>query len=73
MVPGCVDEVELGALGCFIADLNPDIPYSLPTSHSDHHLRDLPSAFRGHAERCRWAALDAGVTRVQVANRRLLT
>lgn len=73
LVPGYVDEVEVGAIARFISDLNPDIPYSLLAFHPDHRMRDLPFTSREHAERCREAALAAGLNRVRIGNRHLLT
>jgi len=63
----------VGAIARFISDLNPDIPYSLLAFHPDHRMRDLPFTSREHAERCREAALAAGLNRVRIGNRHLLT
>jgi pyruvate formate lyase activating enzyme len=53
--------------------LNDDIPYSLLAFYPSHHMRDLPTTSRAHAERCSRAALDAGLKRVRLANVHLLT
>ena len=42
LVPGYVDASEVEAIAEFIADLNPEIPYSLLIFHPDWMMSDLP-------------------------------
>jgi len=73
LIPGYIDENEVGAIARFIAELNPDIPYSLLAFHPNFLMRDLPSTCRKHAELARDAALAEGLTRVKVCNLHLLS
>ena len=72
MVPGYVDEEEVGAIASFIADLDTDIPYSLLAYHPQFRMRDLPVTSREQAERCREAAEGAGLRKVRIGNVHLL-
>lgn len=73
LVPGYVDVEEVAPLAQFIRALRPDIPYTLLAFHPDFFLSDLPPTSRAHAERCRQAALEAGLTRVRIGNVHLLS
>ncbi len=72
LVPGYVDEDEVAAIARRLADLNDYIPYSLLAFYPSHHMRDLPTTSRAHAERCYQAAQEAGLKRVRLANVHLL-
>jgi len=72
LVPGYVSEHEVGAIARYIADLNPEIPYSLLAFYPRFYLQDLPTTSRGHALRCKEVAENAGLTRVHVGNVHLL-
>jgi pyruvate formate lyase activating enzyme len=72
LVPGYVDASEVGALARYIADLDPDIPYSLLAFHPQFTLQDLPVTSREHAEEALAAAEAAGLRRVRIGNRHLL-
>jgi len=72
MVPGYVDETEVGAIARFLADLDPDIPYRLLAFHPHYRLTDLPTTSRTHALRCREAAEATGLRRVSLGNVHLL-
>ena len=72
LVPGYIDEEEVGNLARFIASLDRDIPYSLLGFHPNFHIEDLPRTSRRHAERCLNVARDAGLRRVQIGNTHLL-
>ncbi|GAI66259.1 unnamed protein product, partial [marine sediment metagenome] len=72
LVPGYVDERQVGKIAEFIASLNPDIPYSLLGFYPHFYMKDLPTTSREHAERCYKAALDAGLKRVRIGNLHLL-
>lgn len=72
LVPGYVDEPEVGAMADFIAGLNPDIPYSLLAFYPHFYLADLPTTSRSHALRCREIAMAKGLRRVHIGNVHLL-
>jgi pyruvate formate lyase activating enzyme len=72
LVPGYVDEEEVGPIASFLAELNPDIPYRLLAFHPQYRLTDLPSTSKAHANRCRKAAEEAGLKRISVGNIHLL-
>ena len=72
LVPGYIDEHEVGNIARFIASLDRDIPYSLLGFHPDFRMEDLPRTSRGHAERCLKVARDAGLRRVRIGNIHLL-
>jgi len=72
LVPGYVDEDEIGAIAGRLASLHADIPYSLLAFYPCHRMADLPTTSRGHAERALAAAREAGLRRVHLANRHLL-
>ena len=56
----------------YIADLNPDIPYSLLAFYPHLYLQDLPTTARTHALRCKEVAERQGLCRVHVGNIHLL-
>jgi pyruvate formate lyase activating enzyme len=73
LVPGYVDAQEVSRLASFIASLDPSIPYSLLGFHPHFFMVDLPRTSGRHAEECEQAARDAGLVRVHVGNRHLLS
>jgi pyruvate formate lyase activating enzyme len=72
LVPGYVDELEVTGIANLIADLNPEIPYSLLAFYPHFHLKDLPTTSRSHALRCQAAAEKAGLRNVRIGNLHLL-
>ena len=72
LVPGYVDEVEVAAIAAYLAELNPEIPYSLLAFYPHFHLHDLPTTSRTHALRCKEIAENAGLKRVNLGNLHLL-
>ena len=72
LVPGYVDVEEVGSIARFIASLDTGIPYSLLGFYPHFFMADLPTTSRGHAVRCRGAALSAGLKRVHIGNVHLL-
>ncbi|MBW2349485.1 MAG: radical SAM protein, partial [Deltaproteobacteria bacterium] len=68
LVPGYIDEMEVGKIARYIADLNPEIPYSLLAFYPQFHLQDLPFTSRGHALRCKEAAEKMGLNNVHLGN-----
>ena len=73
LVPGYVDAKEVGRIASYIAALDPEIPYSLLGFHPHFFMPDLPRTSVRHAEECEKAARDAGLTRVRIGNRHLLS
>lgn len=72
LVPGYVDEAEVGNIAGFIADIDPDIPYSLLGFAPHFYMSDMPYTSRAVAEKCLNAARDAGLRNVHVGNVHLL-
>jgi len=72
LVPGYVDEEEVGKIAEFIARLSPEIPYSLLVFYPAYCLSDLPVTPLEQAIRCYRAAVGAGLRHVHVGNLHLL-
>jgi pyruvate formate lyase activating enzyme len=72
LVPGYIDEEEVGKIAEFIASISRDIPYSLLVFYPAYCMADLPVTSREQAVRCFRAAKDAGLKRVHVGNLHLL-
>jgi pyruvate formate lyase activating enzyme len=72
LVPGYVDEREVGGIASFLASLDPQIPYSLLGFHPHFALSDLPRTPATLARKCLEAARDAGLSRVKIGNVHLL-
>ena len=72
LVPGYVDEVEVAGIAGYLAELNPEIPYSLLAFYPHFHLQDLTTTSRNHALRCKELAENAGLKRVHIGNVHLL-
>jgi len=72
LVPGYVDEEEVGKIAGFIAGLDPQIPYSLLIFHGDFAMADLGVTPLEQALRCYRAARGAGLRTVNVGNLHLL-
>jgi len=72
LVPGYVDETEVGAIASFLAALDRTIPYSLLAFHPAFQLFDLPRTSGSHAVRCLEAARGEGLANVHLGNLHLL-
>ena len=72
LVPGYVDEHEVGAIARFIFELDPRIPYSLLAFYPHFYLWDLPTTSRAHALRCKEVAERQGLQQVHIGNVHLL-
>ena len=72
LVPGYIDEQEVGDIAAFIASVNPDVPYSLLGFAPDFSMADMPATSVDHAERCAEAARNAGLRHVRIGNQQLL-
>jgi pyruvate formate lyase activating enzyme len=73
LVPGYIDAQEVAMLARFIASVDPQIPYCLLAFHPDFALSDLRPTPRLQAEECLNAARAAGLTRIRLGNRHLLS
>jgi pyruvate formate lyase activating enzyme len=73
LLPGYVDTEEVGKIAGLIANINPDIPYSLLGFHPNYMIHDLPRTSLNHAQSALEVAKDAGLTNVRIGNRHLLS
>ncbi|MBN1660908.1 MAG: radical SAM protein [Anaerolineae bacterium] len=73
LVPGYVGAAEVGRIAALIAAIDPDIPYALLGFHPHFYVPDLPRTSVRHAEEAEAAARAAGLARVRVGNRHLLS
>ena len=73
LVPGYVDEEEVGKLAKFMAKLDPNIPYALLAFYPHFIMNDLPTTSRLQAQTCLQAAKDEGLRRVKIGNVGLLS
>ncbi|MHC1636129.1 MAG: radical SAM protein [Candidatus Methanospirareceae archaeon] len=71
LVPYYVDEKEVENIASFIAELNPDIPYSLLVFQPTFHMRDMPVTPYEQVERC-YRAAKKHLNRVNIGNKHLL-
>ena len=72
LVPGYVEREEISKIACFIATLNPEIPYALLGFYPHFYFHDLPRTSHRHAQECKEVALEAGLKRVRIGNIHLL-
>jgi pyruvate formate lyase activating enzyme len=73
LIPGYVDQQEVGALADFISTIDSSIPYSLLGFHPHFCMQDLPRTSVRHAEEALATAQAAGLQRVRIGNRHLLS
>lgn len=73
LVPGYVDEYEVRMIARFLADIDPNIPYSLLAFHPDYLMDDLPTTSRKLAEACLKAAKEEGLVNINIGNVWLLS
>jgi len=72
LVPHYVDAEEVERIAKFIADLNPEIPYSLLVFYPQFMMDDLPVTPRRQVEEC-YQAAKKWLRRVNIGNLHLLT
>jgi pyruvate formate lyase activating enzyme len=72
LVPGYVGEEEVKHLASFIADCNPDIPYTLLAFAPQFCMENFPTTSFDQVEACLQAARQAGLRRVHLGNRHLV-
>ncbi len=73
LVPGYVDPDEVGRIARFIARVDRRIPFSLLGFAPHFLMSDLPRTSLRHAEAAAAAAREAGLERVRIGNRHLLS
>jgi pyruvate formate lyase activating enzyme len=73
LVPGYIDAEEVGKIAQFIANINPDIPYSLLGFYPNFYMDDLPCTSSRHASEALEAAHMAGLRNVRLGNVQLLS
>jgi len=71
LVPGYVDAGDVEAIASFIAELNPEIPYSLLAFYPNFQMCDLPTTSKKQAKEC-YEAATRHVKRVNIGNRQLI-
>jgi len=72
LVPGYVDVEEVRGLASFIAEIDPEIPYTLLAFYPQYVLTDLPTTSRELAYKCRDAAKEH-LKNVRIGNVHLLS
>ena len=72
LIPGYVDEEEVGGIARFISSLNLQIPYTLLAFHPHFLMSDLPTTSKRHAQMCKDRAEREGLENVRVGNLHLL-
>jgi pyruvate formate lyase activating enzyme len=72
LVPGYIDEDEVGSIARYVASIGPEIPYSLLAFYPHFYMSDLPLTSRELSERCLEAAQGAGLRNVRIGNVKLL-
>ncbi|MCU0610469.1 MAG: radical SAM protein [Candidatus Eisenbacteria bacterium] len=73
LVPGYVTPDEVGRIAAFIGSVDPRIPYTLLAFAPQYLTGDLPRTSAAHAREAEEAARAAGLTRVRIGNRHLLS
>jgi pyruvate formate lyase activating enzyme len=73
LVPGYITPNEVERIACFIANINPHIPYALLGFGPNFYVHNLPRTSVRHAEEAETAARDAGLNNVRIGNRHLLS
>ncbi len=73
LVPSYVDEEEIRSIASFIADLDPNIPYSLLAFHPLYYMEDMPYTKREDAERYLRICRREGLQKVRIGNPWLLS
>lgn len=68
LVPGYIDEQEVGKIAFFIAQLDPHTPYALLGFHGDFLMAEMPATSWREAQNCLTAAREAGLTRTRLGN-----
>jgi pyruvate formate lyase activating enzyme len=67
-----VDAEEVGNIACFMAEIDPKIPYTLLAFHPQYVMTDLSNTSRKQANQC-YEAAKKYLKNVRVGNIRLLS
>ncbi|MBS7268560.1 MAG: radical SAM protein [Candidatus Freyarchaeota archaeon] len=73
LIPGYVEVEEVQKIAAFIADINPEIPYSLLAFYPKYIMNDLPTTSKKLALESAEAAKKAGLKNVKIGNIHLLS
>jgi pyruvate formate lyase activating enzyme len=73
LVPGYIDVKEVKRIATFIAELDPNIPYTLLAFYPHFYMRDLPTTSWKLAFECKEAAEGAGLKKIKIGNVHLLS
>jgi len=73
LVPGYIEVEEVEKIASFIAQIDPEIPYSLLAFSPHYFMDDLPTTSLGTANECMNAAKSIGLKRVRIGNIQLLS
>jgi pyruvate formate lyase activating enzyme len=71
LVPYYVDQNEIKAIVKYIAEFDPDIPYSLLVFHPDFYLSDLPVTPRNQVDSC-YSVASQYLRKVNIGNKYLI-
>jgi pyruvate formate lyase activating enzyme len=71
LTPGYTDEIEVEKIAKFVAELNPDIPYSLLVFHPSYYMKDLPITPPDQVKRC-YIAAKKHLNHVNIGNKHLI-
>jgi len=72
LVPGYVDAEEVGDMAHFIAEVDPNIPYTLLAFYPQYVMNDLPTTSREQANQC-YDAAKKYLENVRIGNIHLLS
>jgi pyruvate formate lyase activating enzyme len=72
LIPGYIDQEEVGNIAQFIADIDPKIPYTLLAFYPQYVMNDLPTTSREQANQC-YKAAKKHLENVRIGNINLLT
>jgi len=72
LVPGYVDVDEVFQIASLIAEVGPEIPYSLLAFHPDYAMTDLGITTSSQAREALAVSMKAGLKRVRIGNAHLL-
>jgi len=72
LVPGYVDAEEVVSLAGYIAEIDPEIPYTLLAFYPQYVVNDLPTTSREQANRC-YKAAKRHLKNVRIGNIKLLS
>ncbi|MFQ6049866.1 MAG: radical SAM protein [Candidatus Paceibacterales bacterium] len=73
LVPGYIDRREIEKIAKFIANLNPNIPYSLLGFYPHFFMRNLPLFSQKEAQECLTIAKEVGLENVRLGNLNLFS